>query len=91
MYYSKDCKCNSLVTEDKLLMITIVQYEGPYVAWKGQVRFLMFMDQPNTINIEKSEIRVLLKFVFKHTSFSRWDSKYHWKSLMWIEKTHFVL
>ena len=43
-----------------MLMITTVHFEGGYVAWKGQVMFLRFMDQPNTINIENSEIGVLL-------------------------------
>ena len=38
-------------------MIIIVHVEGPYVTWKGQVRFV---DQPNTFNIENNEIGVLL-------------------------------
>ena len=42
-------------------MITIVHFWGAYVIWKGQVRFVRFGDQPNTINIENSEIGVLLE------------------------------
>ena len=43
MHYSKNCKHNSLVAEDKLSMITTIHFEGAYVTWKGQVRFLRFM------------------------------------------------
>ena len=39
-------------------MITTVHFEGTYVTWMGQVRFV---DQPNTINIEKGKIEVLLE------------------------------
>ena len=47
--------------EGKMLMITIVHFEGAHVTWKGQVRFVMSVDQPNTINIENSEVGVLLE------------------------------
>jgi hypothetical protein len=36
--------------------ITIVRFEGALVTCKGQVRFV---DQPNIVNIEYSEIGVL--------------------------------
>jgi hypothetical protein len=42
-------------------MITTFHFEGAYATWKGQARFLIFVDQPNTINIEKSKIGVLLE------------------------------
>ena len=61
MHYSKDCKCNSLVTKDKMLMITTIHFEGAHVTWKGQVRFVRFVDQPNTSNIENNKIGVLLE------------------------------
>jgi hypothetical protein len=61
MHYSKNCKHNSLVAEDKMSMITTIHFEGAYVTWKGQVRFLRFMGQPNTINIKNIEIGVLLE------------------------------
>ena len=59
MHYSKDYKHNSLIIKDK--MITTVHVEGAYVTWKGEVRFLKFVDQPNTINIENSDIKMLLE------------------------------
>ena len=31
-------------------MTVIVRFEGAYVTWKGQVRFMRFVEQPNTIN-----------------------------------------
>ena len=40
-------------------MISVVHFEGTYVTWKGLVRFMRFMDQPNIVNIENSEIGVL--------------------------------
>ena len=42
-------------------MITTIHFEGVYVTWKGQVRFLRFVDQPNTINIENIESGVFLE------------------------------
>ena len=42
-------------------MINTVHFEGAYVTWKSQVKFLRFVDQHNTINIENSEIGVLLE------------------------------
>ena len=50
-----------MVTEDKMLMIVTIHFVRAYVTWKGQVRFLRFMGQPTTINIENSEIGVLLE------------------------------
>lgn len=44
-----------------MLMITIVQFQGTYVTWMGQVRFVGFVDQPNTINTEKGKIGVPLE------------------------------
>jgi hypothetical protein len=67
MYFNKNTKCiilrtaNSLVHEDKKLMITTVHFAGVNGTWKGQVRFFRFMDQPNTINIENNKIGVLLE------------------------------
>jgi hypothetical protein len=59
MYYSKDCKHNSLVIKVKMSMISVGHFEDAYVTWKGQVRFMRFMNQPNIVNIEHSEIGVL--------------------------------
>ena len=56
MYYYENYKRKLLVIEDKMLMVTTIHFEGVYVIWKGQVRFLRFVDQPNTINTENSEI-----------------------------------
>jgi hypothetical protein len=61
MYYSKDCKHNSLVIKVKMSMISVGHFEDAYVTWKGQVRFMRFVDQPNTIIIENGEVGVLLK------------------------------
>lgn len=47
-----------------MLMITTVHFEGAYITWKGQVRFLKFMDQSNTVNIKNNEIGVLSKLSY---------------------------
>ena len=51
MNYSKDCKYNSFVIEDKMLIIIIVEFEGAYVTWESQVRFVRVLDQPNIVNM----------------------------------------
>ena len=76
MYYSKDYKNNSLVIKDK--MITSVHVEGAYVTWKGEVRFLRFVDEPNTINIKNSNSKLsAFRIVFTRVLFSRRDLAYH--------------
>jgi hypothetical protein len=62
LYHYKGYKYNSLVVEAKMLMIITIHVEGAYVTWKSRVRFMRFMDQPNTNNIKNSNIGVPLEF-----------------------------
>ena len=50
--FSKNYKRDSLVVEDKMLMINTIHFEWAYVTWKGQTRFF---------NIKNSKIGVLLE------------------------------
>jgi hypothetical protein len=44
-----------------MFLTTIAHVEGAFVTWKDQVRFVKFVDQPDTVNIANSEIGVLLE------------------------------
>ena len=48
-----------------MLMITTIHFEGGYVNWKSQMRFV---NQTNTINIENSKIEVLLELFSRKLS-----------------------
>jgi hypothetical protein len=44
-----------------MFVTTIAHIEGAFVTWKDQVRFVKFVDQPDTVNIANNEIGVLLE------------------------------
>jgi hypothetical protein len=52
-----------------MFMITTVHFEGAYVTWEGQLRF---MGQPNTSNIKNNKIGVLLE-LSSHEHYSNED------------------
>jgi hypothetical protein len=76
MYFNKNTNCIILKIANathwllrmKCKWSTLSIFEGAYAIWKGQMRFVRFMDQPNIVNIENSEIGVLLEL--SHMSFT---------------------
>ena len=68
-------------------MITTIHCEGAYVTWKGQVRFVRYVDNPNTINIKNSEIGMLFELPSHELGSQEEIQMYQWQSLMYNEQS----